>query len=85
MWLKMIKSHLIKNTLLGLTLFGTVLIYINPAVEDIISRGVIPEGIGFSLEPSAVRVTNDRGQTLLYIEIGEGVTVEYTFGKDGEQ
>ena len=85
MWLKMITNRLIKNTLLGLLMFGSVLVYINPEVEDIISRSVIPEGIAFSLEPNTIRVTDDTGQTLIYIEIGEGVTVEYRFGKDGEQ
>ncbi len=85
MWLKMITKRLIRTHLLALVLFGTVLVYINPAVEDIISNGVIPEGIGFSLEPSAVRITDNNGSTLLYIEIGEGVRVEYTYGKDGEQ
>lgn len=85
MWLKMITKQLIRRHVLALVLFGTVLVYINPAVEDFISRGVIPEGIGFSLEQNAVRIIADNGQTLLYIEIGEGVTVEYTFGKDGEQ
>lgn len=75
---------ILKSTLLVLMLYGTVLVYINPAVEDIISRGVIPEGIGFSLEPSAVRVTNDKGQTLIYIDIGEGVTVEWAYGKDSK-
>ena len=84
MWLKMITKRLIRCHVLALVLFGTVLVYINPVAEKIISNGVIPEGIGFSLEQDAVRVTNDVGQTLLYIELGEGVTVEYTYGKDGE-
>ena len=94
MWLKMISQHLIKNTLLAVILFGTILVYINPEVENIIASGVIPYGVGFSLERghaanariyTAIRITNDNGETLIYIDIGEGVTVEYTFGKDDEE
>ena len=85
MWLKMITKRIARLHILALFLFGTVLVYINPVVEDIISQGEIPEGIGFALEPDSVRITNDVGQTLIYINIGKGVKVEYTFGKDGEQ
>lgn len=71
--------------LLRWLLLGTVLVYINPDIVELEEyRNLIPNGIGFSLEGNAIRITGDRGKTLLYINLGEDTQVIYSWGKDGE-
>lgn len=65
--------------LLRWLLLGTVLVIINPDIEDY--RNLIPDGVGFAIEGNVIRVTGDRGETLLYIDLGE-TEVIYSFGKD---
>ncbi len=68
--------------LLKWLLLGTVLVYINRAVEEY--RDLIPDGIGYAIKGNVIRITGDRGKTLLYINLGENTQVIYSWGKDGE-
>ena len=68
--------------LLRWLLLGTVLIYINPDIEEY--RNLIPDGIGFAIEGNVIWVTGDTGETLLYIDLGKNTQVIYSWGKDGE-
>ena len=66
--------------LLRWLLLGTVLILINPDIQEY--RNLIPDGVGFAIEGNVIRVTGDTGETLLYIDLGKNTQVIYSWGKE---